>query len=147
MNDQFSAATGTLAFVTAALPVAQGACKSIEDMEKAGPEIGSLASQMTELTEVLGKLQQLADNIITSPDDTGRRVVLSPALFKDCIWELQNVQLIVTTINAGLTKGQMRRFFSKMTWFLKDKRQVSRCTSSIAAQTYSLSLVSAVLQR
>lgn len=147
MNDPLSAAAGTLAFVTAAIPVAQSTCKTIEGMKKAGSEIDYLASQMTEFAEVLGKLQQLADNIITFPDDTSGRVVLSPALFKDCILELQNVQLIVTTINAGLTKGPMRRFFSKMIWFLKDKRQVSRCTSSIADQTYSQSLVSAVLQR
>lgn len=147
ITDTLSVAAGTLAFVTAALSVAQSTCKLIDNIKNAGLEVDSLASQMKEFVEVLRKLQQLADFIKASPDETIRRAGVSPGFVKDCISELQNVQLIVMAINAELSSGQTRRFFSKMRWSLKRKNQVAICTSRITGRTDCLLLALGVLQR
>ena len=121
MTDSLSVAAATLTSVTAALSVARSTCKLIDDIKHAGLEIDSLASQMREFTEVLGKLQQLVDFMKTSPDETIRGAGLSPGLVKDCISDLRDVQLILGTISAEMTNGQRRRFFSKMKWSFKGK--------------------------
>ena len=136
-----------MAFVTTALSIAQSTCKFIDDITNAGLIIDSLASQMTDILEVLGKLQQLADIIKASPDETIRRAGLSPGFVKDCILELENLQLIVMTINTELSSGQTRRFISKMKWSLKGKNQIALCTSRIAGRTNCLVLALGVLQR
>ena len=59
MTDPLSVTAGTLAFVTAALSVAQSTCELIDNIKNAGLEVDSLASQMKEFIEVLRKLQQI----------------------------------------------------------------------------------------
>ena len=54
---------------------------------------------------------------------------------------------VVMAIDAGLTNDQTRHFFSKMAWSFKDKRQISKCTPSIAGRTISLRLAWAVVQK
>ena len=147
MSDPLSIAAGTLVFVTTALSIAQSTCKVIDDIKNAGLDVGSLASQMTAFAEVVGKLQELTDFTKTSPDENIRRAGLSPEFIKDCTLELRNVQLIVTTINTELSKGQPQRFVSKMKWSLKDKNQVALCTSRMAGQTNCLVIALGVLQR